>query len=97
MDFNVEPAGGVDALRPEQHVRVGDAEPELVVGNAQQDRVVDDAAVLVAEDHIAGLHGGQQAVHITGDDIIDEVGGVGTLDLDLAFDGHIPHADMLVR
>ena len=51
--------------------------------------IVDDAAVLVAEDHITGLHCRQQAVHITGDEIVDELRGVGTLDLDLAFDG--PH------
>ena len=34
-------------------------------------------------------------MYITGDEIVDELRGVGTLDLDLALDGHIPHADML--
>ena len=97
MDFNIKSAGGVDALRPQQHVGVGDAEPELVVGNPQQHGVVDNAAVLVAEDHITALHRGQQAMHITGDEIVDELGSVGALDLDLAFDGHIHMLTCSVR
>ena len=60
VDGNVEFAGGVDPLRPQQQVGVGDAEPELIVGNAQQYRVVDEAAVLVAQDHITALHWRQQ-------------------------------------
>ena len=95
MDVDVEPAGGVDALRPQQHVRVGDAEPELVVGHAQQHRIVDDAAVLVAQDDVARLHGRHPGVDVAGNQVIHEGRGVRAFDLDLALDRHVPHTDVL--
>ena len=95
VDVDVKPAGGVDALRPQQNVRVGYAEPELVVRHPQQHRVVDDAAILVAQDDVARLHWRHAGVDVAGDQVVHEVGGVGALDLDLALDRHVPDADVL--
>ena len=95
VDVHVELAGRVDSLGPKKHVGVGDAEPELVVGHSKQHRVVDDAAVLIAEDDVPGLHRGQQGVHVAGDQHVHQIRGIGALYPDLAFDGHVPHADML--
>ena len=56
VDVHVERARRVDSLCPQEDIGVGDAEPELVIGHSKQDRVVDDAAVLIAEDDVPGLH-----------------------------------------
>ena len=86
---------GVDALRPKQKVRGGDAEPELIVRNLKHRRVVDSAAALVAEKHISGLHRWLCAVRIVRNQQVHEVRRIGTLDLYPALDSHIPHADLL--
>ena len=56
VDFDVVTGVGVDPLRSEKDIGIRDAEPELVIGDPQQHRVVDDAAVLVAQNHVTRLH-----------------------------------------
>ena len=94
VDFDVVPGVGVDPLRPEDDIGIRDAEPELVIGHAEQHRVVDHAAVLIAQDHITRRHGWQQRVDVAGYQEVDECGGVRAFDLYLAFDRNVPHADV---
>ena len=49
----------------------------FVVGDAQEHGVVDDAAVLVAEDDVAGTHVWHQGVHVASDEVVDELSGFG--------------------
>jgi len=76
-NLDVEPFPDVDPLQPEHHVGVGQAEPELVLGQTQQHRVVENTAVLVAQDHVAGPHR-RHLRGITGDHVVHERLGVGS-------------------
>jgi hypothetical protein len=76
------------ALRPQQDVAVGQRDPEVVFGQAQQDRIVQDAAVCIGDEHVLALadrHLGQ----VARGQHLDEAGCVRSGDLDLAFNGHI--------
>ena len=95
VDVDIELAGGVDSLGPQEEIGVGDAEPELVVGHSKQHRVVDDAAVLVAEDHVSGLHWEHYGVYVAADQHVHEIRRVRSLYPDLTLDRHVPHADVL--
>ena len=94
VDLDVELLADVDALQPEHEVGIGDAEPELGVGQAQQHGVVQDAAALVAQDHVLGVHG-FDAGGVAGDHVVDERLGVRADNLDLALDGDVPQGDMI--
>ena len=94
VDLHVVPGVGVHPLRPEEHVRIGYAEPELVIGDPQEHGVVDDASVLVAQDHVPGLHRRHYGMNVAGYEQVDEVGGVRPLYLYLSFDRNVPHADV---
>ena len=93
-DLDVEFLSHVDALQPEHDVGIGKAEPELVLEKAQQNGVVQDAALLIAHDHVLGSHG-LDAGGIAGDHVVDERLGVRADYLDLALDGDVPHGDMI--
>ncbi len=94
LDRDVEALAHVDALQPEHQVGVGHAEPELVLRQPQQHRVVEDAARLVAQDHVASPHR-RDLGRVPGDHEVDERLGVRALDLDLPLDGDVPHRDMV--
>ncbi len=94
VDGHVPAQAHVHALQPVQQVGVGQREPELVAREAQQHRVVQDAALLVAENHVAGVHR-LDAGHVAGDDVVDEPLRVGSRDADLPLDRDVPHRDVL--
>src|SRR5688572_14043660 len=78
-----------DALRPEQHVAVGAGEPEAVLPQTQQHRVVDDAAGIVGEQHVAAFaHAAFR--QIPRREQFRELQAVAARDLDVALDGHVP-------
>ena len=57
-DLDVHPGVGRDAARPQAGVRVGQGHPPAVLLDAEQDRVVDDAAVLGRDEHVLALADG---------------------------------------
>jgi len=91
-DVDVPPSAEVDGLKPQHQVGVREREPELVTREAQEHRVVEDAALLVTQDAVAGVQG-RDLGGISGDHEVDEVFGARSLDPDLALDGHVPHRD----
>ena len=77
-----------DSLRPEQNVAVGQREPETVLRQTQQDRIVQDAALGVGDEHVLALsdrHGGE----IARGQHLYEPRRIGTGDLDLTLDRDI--------
>ena len=54
-DLHVHPEPVGQALGPQQHVAVGQRQPEVVLAQPQQHRVVDDPAVLVGHEHVLAL------------------------------------------
>jgi hypothetical protein len=93
-DLHVEPLAHVHALQPQLQIRVRQAEPELVLGDPQQHRVVEDAARLVAQDHVAGAHH-RDLRGVARDHEVDERLGVRARDLDLPLDRDVPHGDVV--
>ena len=84
----------VHPAQPQFEVAVGEREPELVLGGAEQHRIVQHAAVLVAQDHVLGVHGLDERC-AAGDDVVDEGFRVGALYLDLSFHGDVPQRDVV--
>ncbi len=93
-DGDVELHAVVDAAQPPLDVAVGQREPELVLGDTQQDRVVQNAARLVAEDHVLAVHR-RDAGHVAGDDVIHEGFRLRTLHADLPLDRDVPHGHVI--
>jgi len=95
VDFDIELAVSIQSLQPSPNVRIGNGEPELVISDTQQYRVVDDAAMLVAQDDVPALAGFQLGMDIACNDHVHKVGRIGPFDLDLPLDGDVPHGHML--
>ena len=91
VDLDVVAGARVYPLRPEQHVGVGYAEPELVLRHAKQHRVVYYSAYLVAQNHVPRRHRREHLCNVASDEQVHEVGGVRSLDLYLALAGDVPH------
>ena len=86
---DVHPLRRGDPERVEVHVGVGEREPELVLLDAEQDRVVQDPAVGAGDEHVLALvH--RALVEVAGHDHVREVERVRTLDLDLLLDADVP-------
>ena len=79
---------------PQQHVGVGDRQPELVLGHAQQHRVVDYAALLVAQNDVASLVHRALLAQVPGHQQIGKGKRVRALDLDLPLDRDVPQGDV---
>ena len=94
VDPHVHAQADVDALQPEQQVGVGQREPELILGQAQQHRVVEDAAALVAQDHVLAVHR-RDAGGVARNGVVDEPFRVRSLHADLPFHRHVPHGDVV--
>ena len=84
----------IESAQPPLEVAVGQREPELVLGHAQQHWVVQHSASLVAEDYVLALHH-RDALGAARDHGIDEALGVRPLHLDLPFHGHVPKRDVV--
>src|SRR5579883_960727 len=82
---------GVDghALGPEQHVAVGQREPEVILLQAQQDRVVEDTPLFRGDEDVLALPD-LTLVQVARDQHVGESEGVGAGDLDLPLHGHVP-------
>lgn len=94
LDAHVHPGMGGDAAGPQQDVAVGEGEPEAVLLEAQQDRIVEDPSVLVREEDVFAL-ADRALREVAGDQQVGEVEGVGAGDLDLPFDADVPEGDAL--
>ena len=95
-DLDPQPALGRNGARPEPDVGVGDGQPELVVVELQQNRVVDQHALVVAQRHVLALS------HLAFGQIaraqnLRQTGGVRPLQLHLAFNRHVPLRNALYQ
>ena len=76
------------ALRPEQDVAVRQRDPEVVLGQAQQDRVVQDAALGIGDQDVLALPD-RHLRQVARGQHLDEGRGIGAGDLDLALDADV--------
>jgi len=83
-----------DAGHVRQRVRIGEREPEAVLGQAQQDGVVHDASPGRGEEHVARLHH-LDLREIAAGDQVHELEGVRAADLDATLDRHVPQRDVV--
>src|SRR5918998_2031681 len=93
-DLHVVARRGGHAFGPEQHVAVGDRQPEVVLAKAQEHRVVDDATVHVGVERELALLD-RALVEVARGEHVGELEGVGTCDLDLPLGGHVPYGDVV--
>src|SRR5215217_5095978 len=92
-DLHVHPRVVGEALGPEQHVAVGQGKPEMVFLEAQQHRVVDDAALSIRDEGILALFD-VALVEVARGEHVRELEGVGAGDLDLPLGpADVPHRD----
>ena len=80
------------AHRPQQHVAVGDRDPEVVLAQSEQDGVVDDAAVRSRDEDVLALPYGT-LVQVARDEHVRQAEGVRTGDLHLPLNTHVPERD----
>ena len=80
------------AARPQPGVRVGQRQPPAVRLDAEQDGIVDDAAVLGRDEHVLALADGALR-QVAAGQAVGERRGVRTGDLDDALDGDVPDRD----
>src|SRR5207237_9820498 len=78
-----------DALGPQQDVTVRERDPESVLFEAEQDRIVQDAAVLVRDQDVLAL-ADPALRHVPRGDELHERESVGSSALDVAFDRDVP-------
>src|SRR5215210_437750 len=81
-DLDVHPRVVGEALGPQEDVAVGQREPEVVLVEAEEDRVVDDAALGVRDESVLALPDGA-LVQVARGEHVGELEGVGAGDLDL--------------
>jgi hypothetical protein len=84
FDLDAQPHVVSEPLRPEQHVAVGQGEPEMILVETQQHRIVDYAAFSVGDEGVLALPYGA-LIEIARGEHVGELEGVGTRDLDLPF------------
>src|SRR3989475_3434856 len=82
-----------DALRPEEDVAVREGDPEPVLLEAEEDGIVQDAAVLVRDEDVLPL-ADLALRHVPRGEELHERESVGSADLDVAFDRHVPQGDV---
>ncbi len=97
IDFrngDIESHANVYAPHPQLKITVGERKPELVLGDPQQNRIIDDATLFIAEDDVLATHG-LDLGRIPGDHVIHEPLGIRAFDLDLTLNRHVPHGDVV--
>ncbi|MDF2977497.1 MAG: hypothetical protein K0S40_2225 [Actinomycetospora sp.] len=93
-DAHVPAAGVGQARRPEPDVGVGEGEPEAVLLDPEQDRVVDDPAVGRGDEHVLALPD-RALREVARDEHVGERERVRAGDLDLALDTDVPEGHVL--
>src|SRR2546422_2531871 len=83
-----------DALAPEQHVPVGQGEPEVVLSESEQDRVVDDPAIGCRQKHVLAL-ADRTLLHVPRRQELHELESIGAVDLDLSLDADVPQGHVV--
>ena len=91
---DIELQADVDAAQPQLEIAIRQREPELVLGDAQQHRIIQYAAGLVAENHVLGMHR-RNELGVAGDDVVHEPLGIRPLDLDLPLHGDVPQGNVV--
>ena len=86
--------GVLEAAREQQHVGRGQREPEGVLLHPRHDRVVDDAAVAVADEHVLGLTNGALG-QVPWRQQLGELEAVRPGHLQAALDRHVPYRDVV--
>jgi hypothetical protein len=90
LDVDVEAGERGHALRVEQRVGIGEREPEPVLLETQQHRVVDDPAPPRGEQHVLALADRARG-EVTARQEVRELERVRTRDLDASLHGDVPH------
>ena len=93
-DLDVHPGMRRDPARPQPGVRVGQRQPPSIGLDAQQDRVVDDPAVLGRDEHVLALADGAFRQVATGQHV-GEGRRIRAGDLDDPLDRHVPHGHVV--
>src|SRR3989441_69661 len=82
-----------DPFRPQEDVAVREGDPEPVLLEAQQDRIVQDAAVGIRDEDVFPL-ADLTLPQVPRREELHERKSVGSADLDVAFDGDVPESDV---
>ena len=81
-----------DAHRPQEHVTVGDRDPEVILTQSEQHGIVDDPTVLCSNEDVLALPH-RALVQVTRNEHVRERERVGAGDLHLPLDTDIPERD----
>src|SRR2546426_5695284 len=92
LDVEVRVVG--DPFGPEDHVAVRRGEPEPVLREPREDRVVDETALLVRQDDVLRLAHLARA-EVAGRQVLHELVPVGPADLHLSFASHVPDGHVI--
>src|SRR2546422_1116334 len=92
LDVEVRVVG--DPFGPEEHVAVRGGEPEPVLLESREDRVVDETALLVRQDDVLRLAHLARA-EVAGRQVLHELVPVGPADLHLSFASHVPDGHVI--
>ena len=95
-DPHVEAGVVGDTHRPQEHIAVGDRDPEVILIQPQQDGVVDDAAVRGGDEHVLALANGA-LVQVARDEHVRQRERVGPGDLHLPLDPDVPERDTVQK
>src|SRR5699024_2763700 len=94
LNVDIESTSHIDAPQPEFKVRIREGKPELILSDAQQYRVIEDAPCLIAQDHIARTHH-RYLGSVSSDHEVHKGLGIRTFDLNLTLDCDIPQGHMV--
>jgi hypothetical protein len=96
IDLAIEAPIVIHPLQIHTDVRVRQGEPPLVFKGPQKDRIIQNTALGVAQDHVLALINLAE-FGLARDHVVHKLGGVWTLNLDLPLYRNIPHCHMLCQ
>ena len=88
-DIDIPAFRRVHPLQPQHKVGVRDREPEFILRQPQQNRIVQDAALVIAQYAVFATHR-LDAGGVAGDDCVDEILGIRPFDADLPLHRDVP-------
>ena len=94
MDHDVGLGRGSQSTEPEQAVALGRHEPEALRFETNDDRIVDDAAMLVGDEDVRAF-ADRAAREIARDSLVEELQGSWAAHLDRDFGADVPEGDAL--